>query len=525
MDDLTYQAFLFNRLNKFDYQPALTCVETNETITYKELRDKVEAAASQLIRLGVTIGTHVAILTPNSIEQVIYKLGVSCCGGTLIPLNDKLGVREVEYILRDAQPKVVIMATQKHVAPVLDYLKEADENSITVIGLPGFDIEYPEEFYSFGWNDIKENLEFPVASPDDIATIAYTGGTTGTPKGVMHSQQGMRDSIITSCMEYPYDDQDRILFCTPLIHSAGVLLQRSLVSGCHVYIMRSFDPALFLQTVQEARITSTFIVPTIIYRLIDEAKKKSYDVSSLRNINYGSSPISIERLKEAFQIFGPILRQQYGMTECSILIARLTKSDHLWAYENNPEVLKSCGKPCMLTQIRLIDNNGNDVELLQPGEIVVKTPSVSVGYYKRPDLTQEAFREGWFYTGDIGKLDEYGFLHIIERKKDMIISGGLNVYSAEVERIINQHPAVAMSACIGIPHADWGEAVCIFAVLREGETCSKEELIQFCKEQTSVYMVPKEIYFETSLPLTPVGKIDKKELKKSFWEGTSRLVN
>lgn len=248
-------------------------------------------------------------------------------------------------------------------------------------------------------------------------------------------------------------------------------------------------------------------------------------MSSLRNMNYGSSPISTERLKEAFTIFGPILRQQYGMTECSILIARLTKSDHLWAYEHKPDVLKSCGKPCMLTQIRLIDDNGYDVEPLHPGEIAVKTPSVSVGYYKRPDLTEAAYRDGWFYTGDIGKLDKHGFLHIIERKKDMIISGGFNVYPAEVERLINQHPAVAMSACIGIPHNDWGEAVCIFAVLREGETCSKEELMEFCKERTSVYMLPKEIYFETSLPLTMVGKIDKKELKKPFWEGTERLVN
>ncbi|UZD48187.1 class I adenylate-forming enzyme family protein [Peribacillus frigoritolerans] len=525
MDNLTYQAFLFNGINKFDYQPALTCIETNETITYKELRDRVDTVANQLIRLGVKIGTHVAVIVPNSIENVIYNLGVSRCGATVIPLNDKLGVRESEFILRNAEPQVVIMATQKHVETVHDYLKEADKNSVTVIGLSGFGVEYPDEFHSVDLGDTKGNMEFPVASLDDLATISYTGGTTGTPKGVMHSQQGFGASIMASCMEYPYDDQDKVLFCTPLIHSAGVLLQRSLVSGCHVYIMRSFNPEVFLQTVQEARITSTFIVPTIIYRLIEEAKKKAYEVSSLRNINYGSSPISTERLKEAFEIFGPIFRQQYGMTECSILIARLTKSDHIWAYENNPEVLKSCGKPCMFTQVRLIDNNGNDVKPLQPGEIAVKIPSVSVGYYKKPDLTQEAFRDGWFYTGDIGKLDKYGFLHIIERKKDMIISGGLNVYPAEVERIINQHPAVSMSACIGIPHDDWGEAVSIFAVLREGETCSKEELIQFCKERTSNYMVPKEIYIETSLPLTPVGKIDKKELKKPFWEGTTRVVN
>ncbi|MFJ8511556.1 class I adenylate-forming enzyme family protein [Lysinibacillus xylanilyticus] len=525
MDTLTFQAFLFNSINKFDYQPALTCVDTKETITYRELRVKAEAVASHLIRLGVQIGSHVAVLIPNSIENVVYNLGVSLCGATVVPLNDKLGVREIEFILRDAEPQVVIIATQKHIESVLNYQKEFGENNITVIGLQGFSVEYPKELYSIVLNDKTDNVAFPVAALDDLAIISYTGGTTGTPKGVMHSQRGFGASLMASCMEYPYDDQDKVLFCTPIIHAAGVLLQRSLASGCHVYIMKAFHPEAFMQIVQTERITSTFVVPTIIYRLIDEAKRRSYDVSSLRNINYGSSPISSERLKEALEIFGPIFRQQYGMTECSIVIARLTKSDHLFAYKNNVNVLKSCGKPCMLSKIRLVDDNGRDVKPLQPGEIAVKTPSVSVGYYKRPDLTAEAYRDGWFYTGDIGKLDEHGYLHIVERKKDLIISGGFNVYPAEVERIVNQHPKVAMSACIGIPHNDWGEVVCIFVVLRKGETCKKEELIEFCKERTSVYMVPKEVFIETSLPLTMVGKIDKKELRKPFWEETARFVN
>lgn len=525
MDAITFQAFLFTSLNKFDRQPALTCVETNETITYKTLREQVDAAASQLGCLGVQVGKRVAVLIPNSIENVVYNLAVSRCGATVVPLNDKLGMKEIEFILRDAEPQVIIMATQKHIASVLSYQQEIGKQTVTVVGVPGFGIDYPEEFYRMKIEHKKGCDVFPDASLDDVAILSYTGGTTGTPKGVMHSQRGFGVSLMASCMEYPYDDRDKVLFCTPIIHAAGVLLQRSLASGCHVYIMKAFHPQQFMQIVQTERITSTFVVPTIIYRLIDEAKQKSYDVSSLRNINYGSSPISSERLKEAFEIFGPIFRQQYGMTECSIVIARLTKSDHLFAYEHNLEVLKSCGKPCMLTQIRLVDDKGQDVQPLQPGEIAVKTPSVSIGYYNRPDLTAEAFQDGWFFTGDIGQFDEQGYLHIVERKKDMIISGGFNVYPAEVERIVNQHSKVAMCACIGIPHNDWGEAVCLVAVLREGETCTKEELIEFCKQRTASYMVPKEIIFETSLPLTMVGKIDKKALRKPFWEGAARLVN
>ncbi|MGP4066203.1 class I adenylate-forming enzyme family protein [Oceanobacillus sp. M65] len=525
MDNSTNQQLMVDGLGRFDHQPAITCLESNETITYKELQDKVERIAGYLYEIGTKIGTNIAMLIPNSIESVLFGLAINRCGATIVPLNSNLGVREVDFILHDAEPEIVIMATEKHIDPVLSYLNKVDGK--TVIGLPGFIATYyPDEFRLFDWNETPGiSLEFPVASEDDLARISYTGGTTGTPKGVMHSQRNVVAEMRGACMEYPYDDQDKVLFCTPVVHAAGVLLNRSLLGGCHVHLARSFDPARFLQTVEEERITSTFVVPTIIYRLIDEAKNKNYNVSSLRNINYGSSPISTERLKEAFEIFGPILRQQYGMTECSILITRLTKSDHLWAFNHNPNVLRSCGKPCLTTQVRLVDHEGNNKEPVQRGEIAVKAPYISTGYYKRDDLTKEAFRDGWFYTGDIGELDEDGFLHIVERKKDMIISGGLNVYSVEVERLINQHPAVSMSACIGIPDSNWGEAVCVFAVLREGMTCSKEELIQFCKEQTSSYMVPKEIYFETSLPLTTVGKIDKKKLKKPFWEGIARKVH
>ncbi|WP_068672159.1 class I adenylate-forming enzyme family protein [Oceanobacillus sp. Castelsardo] len=525
MDSLTSQQLMFNGINRFDHQPAITCLETNETITYKELRNKVDRIAGYLYEAGANVGTNIAVLIPNSIESVLFGRAVGRCGATLIPLNNKLGVREVDFILNNAEPEIVVMATEKHIEPVLHYLNE-NEGKI-VIGLPGLiTTDYPAEFRIFDWNHTPDApIEFPTARPDDLSRIAYTGGTTGTPKGVMHTQKSGVAEMEAACMEYPYDDRDKVLFCTPVVHSAGVLLNRSLLAGCHVYLSRSFNPAKFLQTVQDFGITSTFVVPTIIYRLIDEAKKTNYDVSSLRNINYGSSPISTERLKEAFEIFGPILRQQYGMTECSILITRLTKSDHLWAFNHKPDVLRSCGKPCLMTQIRLVDNDGNSNKSVRRGEIVVKAPYVSNGYYKREDLTKEAFRNGWFYTGDVGELDEYGFLHIVERKKDMIISGGQNVYSVEVERVINQHPAVSMSACIGIPHSDWGEAVCVFVVLREGDTCSKEELIQFCKERTSAYMIPKEIYFETSLPLTTVGKIDKKKLKKPFWEGAEREVH
>lgn len=520
----TYQQLLTS-LSKFSHQTALTCLSSGETLTYEELQDKVDRLIGYLSSQGIGVKTKVATIIPNSIESVLFGLAVSRCGATLVPLNYRLGNREVAFILQDAEPTIVITASKKHHDTICAY--KSDNDDVVVIGLPNIETnEFPSHFKMFNWDEAEKTaVEVEVAAPTDLARIAYTGGTTGTPKGVMHTQEALVAEMEAACIEYPYDDADKVLFCTPIVHAAGVLMNRSLLTGCHIYIDRAFHPSSFLQTVQEERITSVFVVPTIIYRLIDEAKHQSYDVSSLRNMNYGSSPISTERLKEAFDIFGPILRQQYGMTECSILITRLTKTDHIRALENEPSMLKSCGKPCFHTEIKLVDENGNSDATVRRGEIVVKSPCVASGYYKQEALTNESFRDGWFYTGDIGELDDEDYLYIVERKKDMIISGGFNVYSVEVEGLVNQHPAVAMSACIGVPDDLWGEAVCVFVVTREGETCTKEDVIEFCKARTSAYMVPKEVIFKSGFPLTTVGKIDKKELKKPFWENEARKVH
>ncbi|MGE7903100.1 class I adenylate-forming enzyme family protein [Peribacillus sp. NPDC094092] len=516
---LTFQSLLNKGMKRFGELPAITLLPTGETVTYDELWKKTELISSYLLRIGAGRGVRIATIIPNSLESVMFGLAIQQCGATLVPLSEKLGKREVQFILKEAKPEVVIIATKTHFDTFFEYLEEMKKEEVHVIGLPGFNINYPDEFERFQWPVEINNLDLPLAEAEDIALLSYTGGTTGTPKGVMHSQKGLGAAILSAAIEDPLDDRDRVLLSTPIVHSAGSLLWRSLVSGVHVHVMGSFDAAEFIRAIKEYEITTTFMVPTMLYRLLDQTKKMEYDMSSMRNIFYGASPISQKRLKEAFEVFGPIMRQQYGMTECNIVITRLSKSAHVWAYHNNSEVLKSCGKPCILTEIRLIDDEGNDVKPSELGEIIVKSPAMMAGYYQRPDLTEEYIRDGWFYTGDIGKWDESGYLYIVDRKKDMIISGGMNVYSSEVERVVNLHPSVALSACIGVPHPDWGEVVCVIATLQEGLNCTSEELIAFCKQRTSKYMVPKVIYFLDKFPLTPIGKIDKKELRKMFAQG------
>lgn len=516
MQQTTFQSLLLKGLKRFSEIPALTLLPSQETLTYQELLEKTNLVSYYLLRLGVRRGTHVACLIPNSLESVIFGLAIQQCGATLVPLGEKLGTREVHFILNESTPKVVILATQAHVRTILDYFGDVKDSDVHIVGLPGFDVEYPDQFDLFQWPVDNIDADFPVAMPEDLALLSYTGGTTGTPKGVMHTQEGLGAGLISAAIEDPLDDRDRLLLSTPIVHSAGSLLWRALISGVHVYVMRSFDAEQFINAIKDYKITTTFLVPTMLYRLLEQTKKMDYDVSSMRNIYYGASPISPARLKEAFEVFGPIMRQQYGMTECNIVISRLSKSAHVWAYHNNQDVLKSCGKPCLLTDIRLVDDIGEDVKPFELGEIIIKSPAMMAGYYQRPDLTAETIRNGWLYSGDIGMWDENGYLYILDRKKDMIISGGMNVYSSEVERVVNQHPAVALSACIGVPHPDWGEAVCVVVTKREGFTCTEEEIIHFCKEKTAKYMVPKFVYFEETLPLTPIGKVDKKELKKRY---------
>ena len=525
----TIQGYMNKALRRFEEHPAVTFLPTNETLTYRELRKEVDKIASYLVNLGVKKGSHVAYLIPNSMDFVLFSQAVARAGATSIPMGVKLGIREVDFILNHAEPDFVIMATEMHIETVLKYVndKKEQQQSVKVIGLEGFHLQYPEEFITVNRQEIDkvENVApFPDVSPDDISAISYTGGTTGMPKGVMHSQRGKAAALIASFIEFPMDDRDKVLLTTPLQHSAGSLMLRALAGGAHVYI-DTFKPDTFLKTVQEKKITVTFTVPTIIYRIIDTAKKMKFDVSSLRSIHYGSSPISSERLKEAMELFGPVFVQQYGATEANVLITRMHKFDHVRALETGAKFLQSCGKPCLMTQIRTVDDNGQDVQPNEKGEIILKSPYLMEGYYKRPDLTVEAIKDGWFHTGDIGQFDDEGFLYIVDRKKDMIISGGMNVYSVEVEKVVNLHPAVKMSACIGVPDPDWGELVTVFVVLRDGVKCSEEEIIEFCKERTSSYMVPKKVHFKENLPLTQVGKIDKKELKKDFWKDKERQIN
>lgn len=303
---LTFQSLLNKGMKRFGELPAITLLPTGETITYDELWKKTELISSYLLRLGAGRGVRIATIIPNSLESVMFGLAIQQCGATLVPLSEKLGKREIQFILKEAKPEVVIIATKTHFDTFFEYLEEMKKEDVHVIGLPTFNINYPEEFERFQWPSEINNLDLPLAEAEDIALLSYTGGTTGTPKGVMHSQKGLGAAILSAAIEDPLDDRDRVLLSTPIVHSAGSLLWRSLVSGVHVYVMGSFDAAEFIRAIKEHEITTTFMVPTMLYRLLDQTKKMEYDMSSMRNIFYGASPISQSALKKLLKYSGPL---------------------------------------------------------------------------------------------------------------------------------------------------------------------------------------------------------------------------
>jgi fatty-acyl-CoA synthase len=296
--------------------------------------------------------------------------------------------------------------------------------------------------------------------------------------------------------------------------------------GGRLVILPGFDAKLFLETVQREKVTTSFLVPTVIYTLLDYPDLEKYDTSSLRNLIYGAAPIAPERLKEAIQTFGPIFTQLYGQAEAPMALTALSREEHI--IEGNEQLvgrLASCGRPNLAVKLKLVDAQGQEVSLGQSGQIIAQAPNTMIGYFKRPELTAETLKDGWLYTGDVARQDEYGYFYIVDRAKDMIVSGGFNIFPKELEDILHEHPAVAIAAVIGVPDEKWGEAVKAVVVLRPGQNVGEKELIDFCKREKGSLMAPKSVDFSDSLPLTPLGKANKKALRDKYWQGRTRRVS
>ncbi len=359
-----------------------------------------------------------------------------------------------------------------------------------------------------------------VARPDDIATLNYTGGTTGKSKGALrnHAQNAGYATAILADFEIPV--APRYLVIAPMSHVAGTKILPTLMLGGTVHLMKGFDPKAVLDTIARERINVTLLVPTMIYVLLDHPDLDRTDLSSLELLMYGASPMSPTRLVEGLKRIGPVFSQLYGQTEC-YPVSVLRKADHDPA---RPELFASCGFPISSVAVAILNERDEPVPMGESGEICVRAGHAAGCYWKRPELTAELFRGGWLHTGDIARMDERGYIYILDRKKDMIVSGGFNIYPRDVEDALSTHAGVAIAAVVGAPDPKWGEAVVAMVVRKPGAMPSAEELIALVKARKGAAHAPKRVEFVDSLPMTPVGKVDKKVLRAQFWAGRERQV-
>jgi fatty-acyl-CoA synthase len=352
--------------------------------------------------------------------------------------------------------------------------------------------------------------------PEAIGRLSYSGGTTGKPKAIMASGRCGSAMLNILMSEWEWPAEVRQLVCSPLSHGGGAVFMPTMIRRGSLVVLPGFDPTAVLEAIQKHRITCVLLVPTMIYALLDHPHFDEYDLSSLEVIYYGASSISPTRLQEAIRRFGPIFFQFYGQAEAPMSVTVMKRSEHKVDDLNR---LASCGRPVPWVRVALLDDKCEPVPDGEPGEICVRGPLLMSGYLNKPEQTAEAFEGGWLHTGDVAVRDPDGFLRIVDRKKDMIVSGGFNVFPREVEDVLSSHPAVAGAAVIGVPHDKWGEAVKAIVVLRKGMSVSEAELIALVRDRKGVVQAPKAIEFVDSIPLSGLGKPDKKAVCALYGKG------
>lgn len=488
--------------------------------SYAELQQRVQRMARSLQALGLKHQEGLAILTGNRAEALLVLIACAWLGLRQTALHPLGALDDQAFVLQDAG--IAALVVDARYAERGQALKERARQQ----GLP------LRHVLGLGASELGQDLiaasasqdgsALPIASrPEDIYRVTYTGGTTGRSKGVVHRHRTTLTMTLQQLAGWEWPEELRFLVATPISHAGGAMVLPTLLRGGTLVLLDGYQPERFLQAVQEHRISASFLVPTQIYGLLDHAGLGRFDLSSLRYVLYGASPMAPARLAEAVRRFGPIFGQLYGQAEAPMTIAYLRKDEHDLA---DPERLQSCGRPLPGNQVRLLGAQQQEVAVGEVGELCVRSPLVMEGYLNRPDATQETFAGDWLHTGDMARRDAEGYLYLVDRAKDMVITGGFNVYSSEVEACLALHPAVAQSAVIGRPDPKWGEAVVALVVLKPAAHATAEELMAFVHERKGALHTPKELWLEPDLPVTPLGKIDKKALRARFWDGQARQV-
>ena len=500
---------------------ALVDVPNERRITFGELDERVRRLANALRDdLGLSKGDRVAILSKNCIQYMEVFYGAARCGLIALPLNWRLSDVELLRLLEDGEPRVIVVSAE---------YREMAERLRQKIHIDHWFIfeDQPEDNYErlIAAASSDEPAAAAQVSADDPVLILYTGGTTGLSKGALHTHHSLYMGMINQTVAERIVPTDVYMLTGQMFHIPVALAMNYMAHGCPVVLI-NFEAKLALEVIQRERVSAFLGITTMINWMMAVEGFSDYDLSSLRNFQYGGGPMPRSVVEAAMKAFPCTLIQGYGQTE-GMTMTFLTQEDHIDAlHGRHGERLSSCGRPGFVTEVQVVDSSGVPVpkDSKTPGEIVVRSEANMVGYWQRPELTAEILRDGWMWTGDIAVWDTQGYLFIVDRAKDMIISGGENIYSTQVEAAIHQHPAVLESAVFGIPDDTWGEAVKAVVVLKPDQMATAADIIAVASEHLASYQKPKSVDFVEALPKAPTGKILKRELRDPYWQVQERSV-
>ena len=477
------------------------------SVTYQTMGQELSRMAQYLEAIGLKHGDTIATLSVNRPEAFFVSAAGYLLGLRVLWLNPMASADDHLYQLEDAQVRC-LMVDPHSFGDRAQALCQHLVKPPLLMGLGPWaghkDLLREMQAYS------PQRLESRSRSADACVLI-YTGGTTGKPKGVLHSHRVQVAMVMMEMADFDWPANPCFLAMTPITHAAGTLIMPVLMQGGTVVMHAGFDVKHFCALVQRHRVNCTFMVPTMIYVLLDSPVRQDHDLSSLQTIMYGAAPMSTTRLREGMAELGPIFMQLYGQSEAPMAIAVLHKQEH--DPINYPHRLSSCGTPVVGIQLQLLDDDGHEVALGEVGEIAVRGPLVMEGYINKPEENARALRHGWLYSGDLARMDDDGYLYIVDRSKDMIITGGFNVFPREIEDVLGTHPAVAAVAVVGVPHEKWGEAVHAVVVWRPGQTADWGELADLVREKKGAVHVPKMFHAVDQLTTTGLGKVDKKAMR------------
>ncbi|MBN2282848.1 MAG: long-chain-fatty-acid--CoA ligase [Deltaproteobacteria bacterium] len=492
--------------------------------TYGEFNRRVNRFSHVLISLGCRKGDRLAVMADNCSKYLEAYFGAAKIGMSVTPLNVRLGDDEITYIVNDSEATVLVVGDgyEERLAGL--------KGRFTGIGnwisfdnpVDGF-LDY--ETLLAGSPEAEPDVDVYDVQEDDLAVLMYTGGTTGLPKGVMLSHRNVMISGIASALAMGFTQEDATCFVLPIFHVSWWPILAVMIAGGKACINRRPDLDAIFQLIQDEKCTHMNLVPTIYGWMVDYPNVEKYDLSSLRLLTYAGSPFPVEVLKKCIRKFGNKFAQGYGATETAgAAIAMLDWRDHHLEGERSKYLL-SAGQPAICAEAKIVDDDDRTLAPGEKGEICARGKHIMMGYWKNPELTAEVLKGGWYHTGDMGYMDEDGYIYMTDRKADMIISGGENVYPKEVEDVIYAHPAVKECAVVSSPSEKWGEIVQAVVVLKPGEKAAEEEIIEHCRKTLAGYKCPKAVAFWDDIPKTIVGKIMKKEIKQKFWEGKGRVIS